>query len=141
MNSYNVIIHSSLFIIFIFIYHFDNLLYEILSVDSDTQITLTTPYQGKNVSKAMYSITTGYTQNLRLNTIDPGDKDWPLKFTQLVLRPIDDYLQNNIVHVAVRSVTGHTTTPDNGLIEINTYDNTVCIYGEGVWNQLCFWTT
>jgi len=75
-------------------------IYTIGSVDSDTQITLTTVYVGTTVSSATYSIVTDFTTYFNLYETDYQDKDWPTKLTQLSLRPIDTYLHSATAPIA-----------------------------------------
>jgi len=65
--------------------------YDIGSVDSDTQITLTANWAGATTSGESYQITRDFTSNENLLEIWKGDKDWPYHLTQS-LRKIDTAL-------------------------------------------------
>lgn len=84
-------------------------LYTISSVDSDTQITLTSVYAGSSASAITYSVTTDFTTNLSLYETDYQDKDWPVKLTQLMIRPLDTYLCNIIGTIALETKTAGWT--------------------------------
>lgn len=66
----------------------ENAIYNIASVDSDTQITLTTNYAGTTASSQSYQITVDFTPNLEIPEIWAGDLDWPYHLTN-GLRLID----------------------------------------------------
>lgn len=66
----------------------ENVVYSIASVDSDTQITLSTNYVGVTDSALTYQIVVDFTPNLSLPEIWAGDIDWPYHLT-LGLRRID----------------------------------------------------
>lgn len=66
----------------------ENAIYNIASVDSDTQITLTSAYAGATASGQSYQITVDFTPNLSIPEIWSGDLDWPYHLTQ-GLRLID----------------------------------------------------
>lgn len=65
-----------------------NSIYEVGSVDSNTQITLTSKYVGSGESGVTYSITRDFTPNMSLPEISSGDRDWPYLLTR-ALRLID----------------------------------------------------
>jgi len=66
----------------------ENVVYSIASVDSDTQITLSTNYVGVTDSGLTYQIVVDFTPNLALPEIWAGDIDWPYHLT-VGLRRID----------------------------------------------------
>lgn len=72
-----------------------NVLYEIASVDSDTQLTLASSYAGSGESGCTYSIVRDFTPNFELPEIWAGDKDWPYTLTR-ALRLIDIAMSNSI---------------------------------------------
>jgi len=70
--------------------------YDIQSVDTNLQITLSTNYAGTGGAGLDYSITKDFTTNLELPEIWNGDKDWPWHVTQ-AFRKIDQYLGGGAV--------------------------------------------
>lgn len=69
----------------------DNVTYTVASVDSNTQITLSAPYQGSTVSGAQALVVTDYTNNYSLPEIARGDLESGAIYTRAVRR-IDDVL-------------------------------------------------
>ena len=69
----------------------NNNIYQIGSVDSNTQITLTTVYAGVSLTESAYQIVVDFTPNFSIPEIWIGDKDWPYHLTQ-ALRKIDTLL-------------------------------------------------
>lgn len=67
----------------------ENALYEIGSVNSDTQITLVSPYVGETKSLVYYIISKDYTPNMKFAEVNIGDSDWPFLLTSQVIRKID----------------------------------------------------
>ena len=63
-------------------------IYTVGSVDSDTQITLTSKYVGSGESGVLYTVTKDFTPNMSLPEVGVGDKDWPYLLTN-ALRLID----------------------------------------------------
>jgi hypothetical protein len=82
-----------------------NTLYEVASVDSDEQITLSSNYAGSGESGVSYSITRDFTPNLSLPEINIGDRDWPYILTR-ALRIIDSAI------VGVVPGSGYVTKAD-----------------------------
>jgi len=66
----------------------ENVVYSIASVDSNTQITLSTNYVGVTASGLEYQIVVDFTPSLELPEIWAGDIDWPFHLTT-GLRKID----------------------------------------------------
>ena len=85
-----------------------NTLYEVASVDSDTQIQLSANYAGSGESAASYTITRNFTPNFNIPEISSGDRDWPYVLTR-GLRIIDAGLQ-------VASTGGKLLTDENGVV-------------------------
>jgi hypothetical protein len=75
---------------------------DVQSVDSDTQITLTTPWSGSTLADQGYQICRDFTPNLSLPEIWAGDRDWPFHLTQ-ALRKIDDILNQIFWQEAIRT--------------------------------------
>lgn len=69
----------------------ESALYEVGSVDSDGQITLTSKYVGSGESGVSYAITKDFTPNFSLPEIGAGDRDWSYTLTR-ALRLIDTEL-------------------------------------------------
>ena len=67
-------------------------IYNIASVDSDTQLTLTAPYEGETATNVAYLITRDFTPNFGLYEISAGDVDWTYNLTQGTIRKIDSLL-------------------------------------------------
>lgn len=92
-----------------------NVLYEIASVDSDTQIQLSANYAGSGESAASYTITRNFTPNLTLPEISSGDKDWPYVLTR-ALRILDAQIQVAIAGGSVLvSENNQVLVDENGL--------------------------
>ena len=70
----------------------ENVVYQIASVDSDTQLTLSSNYAGATASDLNYQITTDFTSNLQLSEVNPGDLDWAYHLTEESLRKLDTLL-------------------------------------------------
>ena len=90
----------------------ENVVYEIASVDSDTQITLSSNYGGSTESGSSYNILRDFTDNFNLREIWAGDKDWPYHLT-LTLREIDrlmKWLEDRVQSSATTTTTTTTTT-------------------------------
>ena len=69
----------------------ENAEYNVISVDSDTQIKISPNYAGTTGSGKAYSISRDYTQAYGLTEVEPGDTDWPFRQTQN-LRKIDSLI-------------------------------------------------
>jgi len=70
----------------------DPVVYQIASVDSDTQLSLSTAFAGTTAFNVPYQITTDFTPNFGLAEINIGDQDWPTHLTVETLRKIDEIL-------------------------------------------------
>jgi len=70
----------------------DVVLYQVSSVDSDTQLTLTAPYKGSTAYNVQYQVTTDYTPNFGFAEVNVGDQDWPVHLTTNTIRKIDQVL-------------------------------------------------
>lgn len=70
----------------------ENAEYNVISVDSDTQIKIAPNYAGTTASGLLYSISRDFTQNYGLTEVQPGDTDWPFRMTETV-RKLDGLLQ------------------------------------------------
>jgi hypothetical protein len=46
---------------------------------------------------------------------------------------------NQTITVIVKTDTGNPTTIGDGILVINTFDNTVNLYADGGWRQLASW--
>ena len=47
---------------------------------------------------------------------------------------------NQSIKVIVKSTTGHPSSPlNNGVIEINTFDNKIFMYADGGWREMALW--
>jgi len=79
-----------------------NALMYIQSVDSDTQITLTTLWAGSTAANSAYMICSDWTPNFALPEIWAGDKDWPFHLTT-ALRMIDELLSEVIWQESIRT--------------------------------------
>ena len=73
----------------------EDAIYNIASIVSDTQITLTVNYAGTTKSNQEYQITRDFTPNLSLPEIWAGDIDWPFHLTDTI-RKIDTNLAQNV---------------------------------------------
>jgi len=73
----------------------ENVIYTIASVNSNTQLTLSTNYAGSTASGLEYQIVRDFTPNLSLPEVSPGDIDWPVHLTQS-LRKIDNAVGQNV---------------------------------------------
>ena len=70
----------------------DTVVYQIASVVSDTEITLSAPYAGPTQSNMGYQITRDYTVNFGLAEVSPNDVDWPTHLTVETIRRVDEIL-------------------------------------------------
>lgn len=89
-----------------------NTIYEILSVDSDLQITLKIPWAGSTLTYQEYMITVDFTTYHKLTEVWAGDRDWPYHLTNTI-RLIDQKLQwlvDRIQSFATTTTTSSTTT-------------------------------
>jgi len=90
----------------------NNNIYQIGSVDSNTQITLTTVYAGVSLTESAYQIVVDFTPNFSIPEIWTGDKDWPYHLTQ-ALRKIDTllyWLYDRIQGSATTTTTSSSTS-------------------------------
>lgn len=69
----------------------ENAEYNVISVDSDTQIKIAPNYAGTTASGLSYSISRDFTQNHGLTEVQSGDTDWPFRMTE-TLRKIDSLI-------------------------------------------------
>lgn len=69
----------------------ENAEYNVISVDSDTQIKIAPNYAGTTASGLSYSISRDFTQNHGLTEVQPGDIDWPFRMTGTI-RKIDSLI-------------------------------------------------
>ena len=91
----------------------ENAEYNVISVDSDTQIKIAPNWVGTTGSGKAYSISRDRTQNHGLTEIQSGDVDWPFRMTE-TLRKIDSL-------IAMGSIAG--------LFQLDEYGNLVPITG------------
>ncbi len=70
----------------------ENALYTIANVSGESQILLTSPYNGSGEISCEYQIVRDRTANLGLTEIYAGDIDWPWHLTEGVIRKLDTYL-------------------------------------------------
>jgi len=82
-----------------------NVHYQVASVDSDTQITLTANWVGATATYQNYNIVRDFTQNYGFPEIGFGDRQWPFRLSQ-ALRAID----SRLAILAARVETKATTT-------------------------------
>ena len=66
-----------------------NALYNVIAVDSDTQVRISPNYAGTTVSGAQYQISTSFTPNLNLAEIETGDSEFAFHLTHEVIRKLD----------------------------------------------------
>ncbi len=86
-----------------------NTTYKVLSVDSDTQITLTSNWAGSTLTVQNYQMIGDFTDNFSLSEVWLGDKDWQYHLTE-TLREIDRLLYWLYDRVASSATTTTTTT-------------------------------
>lgn len=72
----------------------ENAIYQVIAVDSDTQIKISPNYAGTTQGTARYQIGRDRTPNLGLAEINPGDEDWPYWLTNEVVRKLDVAVAN-----------------------------------------------
>lgn len=77
-----------------------NVIYDIASVDSNTQITLSSVYAGISESGISYAIVKDFTPNLGLPEIWAGDIDWPTVLTK-ALRLLDTAFEGTVLEPTV----------------------------------------
>jgi len=87
----------------------EDAIYNIASIVSDTQITLTVNYAGTTKSNQEYQITRDFTPNLSLPEIWAGDIDWPFHLTDTI-RKIDTNFAQNVSQNASPTFAGLTLT-------------------------------
>jgi len=85
----------------------EDAIYNIASIVSDTQITLTVNYAGTTKSNQEYQITRDFTPNLSLPEIWAGDIDWPFHLTDTI-RKIDTNFAQNVSQNASPTFAGLT---------------------------------
>ena len=100
----------------------NNNIYQIGSVDSNTQITLTTVYAGVSLTESAYQIVVDFTPNFSIPEIWIGDKDWPYHLTQ-ALRKIDTLVADLWVHFAKGYILGGYTDANTAVIEDLIFSN------------------
>ena len=86
--------------------------YEITSVDSDTQITLTVNWAGATLNTQSYNIQVDFTDNCNLQEIWDDDSDWQYRLT-LNIREIDrklKWLQDRVQHAYTTTTTTTSST-------------------------------
>jgi len=92
--------------------------YEIASVDSNTQLTLTALYAGETATDQSYVIVRDFTPNYSLPELSKGDLDWTDVYTRMV-RTIDSEIRTATTD---RDMAGHTIS--NAYIDGSTISNT-----------------
>ena len=70
--------------------------YQVASVDSTTQITLTSVYAGTDSTSSYYEITIDFTPNFEFSEISAGDRDWPSNVTVGFIRKLDSLLADRL---------------------------------------------
>ena len=91
-------------------------IYQIASIDSTSQITLTTNYVGTDSTSVYYEITTDWTPNFSLAEISAGDRDWPIHLTVGMIRKLDTllgYRLQGIYNKTIDSTADFTITYPN----------------------------
>jgi hypothetical protein len=78
--------------------------YEIASVDSDTQITLTANWAGSTLTYQSYQITRNFTPNYNFREIHKGDREWPFHYTE-ALRDIDTQMKTLSDRIETKATT------------------------------------
>ena len=66
-----------------------NALYNVIAVDSDTQIRISPNYAGTTVAGSQYQISKDFTPNLGLAEIETGDSEFAFHLTHEVIRKLD----------------------------------------------------
>ena len=102
----------------------DNDFYDILSVDSNTQLTLERSYTGDTGTELQYVILRDFTHHFKFPTINRGSVNWP-EIVSKSLKLIDDNLYETQENKEVKSITFEplidAPTEDEGVIY---FDNT-----------------
>lgn len=112
--------------------------YTVATVVDDTNLTLSSAYQGTTNAYAQYQITTGYTANQGLTEIDTGDKDWPIHLTQGVIRKVDSLLAGVSKVAAASATTGSISIPAGSLSGVTLTPTGACtlsVQGTGMPGQ------
>ena len=77
-------------------------MYDVASVDSDTQVTLSAPYAGTTASGAVYAIGTGFTVPDSFPEMSQGDIETATIFTR-AMRKIQSKFNNSVDQGALSS--------------------------------------
>ena len=80
-----------------------NALYNVIAVDSDTQIRISPNYAGASVSGAQYQISKDFTPNLGLAEIETGDSEFAFHLTHEVIRKLDAAIPDYTAALASKS--------------------------------------
>jgi len=99
----------------------ENVIYTVASVDTNTQLTLSSTYVGDSASGVNYQITKDFTDNLGLTEIWAGDIDWPYHLTAGVIRKLDNLLGYMNTNSITTTDDTKTTILDKELSEIGVY--------------------
>ena len=83
--------------------------YTILTVDSNTQITLSTNYTGATATYQSYQIIRDFTDNYSFPEINFGDKNWPYGLT-IALVSVDLQIKRLSDRIETKGTTTTTTT-------------------------------
>ena len=86
-----------------------NTIYVVATVDTDTEITLTSTWAGSTLTNQEYQIATDWTTNYNFGEIWAGDKDWPYWLTNS-LRQIDQRLKDLSDRIETKATTTTTST-------------------------------
>lgn len=73
-----------------------NVIYDVASVQSDTQLTLSTPYSGTTISEATYAVTRDFTSPDNFPELVAGDIETPTIITRAI-RKIQQKFNNTLL--------------------------------------------
>jgi len=122
----------------------DGVMYDVASVDSDTQVTLSAPYAGVTASGAVYAIGTGFTVPDSFPEMSQGDIETATIFTR-AMRKIQGKFSGIVSGISGKAdISGQTFTGDIAAPKITASTgvlfgtdtaaaNTLDDYEEGTW--------
>ena len=130
----------------------DGVMYDVASVDSDTQVTLSAPYAGTTASGVVYAIGTGYTVPDNFPEMSQGDIETATIFTR-AMRKIQSRFTGLVSDISGKAaISGQTFTGDIEASKITASTgilfgtdtaaaNTLDDYEEGTWTPSAIWGT